>query len=53
LRDAMRDGYGDDDITDVIRGSLMGKNWRWGGSKGLEELREQSKNNRAMTAIGG
>ncbi|GMI19794.1 hypothetical protein TeGR_g14631 [Tetraparma gracilis] len=53
LRDAMRDGVSDAELEAILRGALGGKERRWGGSGELEELRERSKGNRAMTAIGG
>jgi cyclic pyranopterin phosphate synthase len=53
LRDVLRDGHGDGDLLHVVKGALGEKDWRWGGSTELEELRKRSAENRAMTAIGG
>jgi len=53
LRDAMRDGVGNEDLARIVRGALGNKKFKFGGAEDMMELSERVKENRHMTAIGG
>ncbi|CDF38328.1 unnamed protein product [Chondrus crispus] len=51
LRDAMREGMADDDLSELIDRALMRKHWMLGGNKDMHVLAKQP--NRSMIRIGG
>lgn len=53
LRDAMRDGCTDDEVGRIVGGALGGKEFKFGGAEGPEDLLSRREGNRVMTSIGG
>ena len=53
VRDAIRDGVGDEELARIFRGALGEKKFKFGGAEDMQELAERVKGNRHMTAIGG
>lgn len=51
LRDAMREGASDDEISCIIDDALAGKHWKLGGNADRHDI--ATKPNRSMVRIGG